>query len=110
MNDINEFTPRTCTSGGWTTVGCTMCDYGYGYAPEPYGHDIVDTETKHGNCSEMTVITHICSRCGLEEPISYIQEVNDHDWILGTEEIFNYATHQIETVPIEYCSRCGTTK
>jgi hypothetical protein len=106
------WTAADCSSGGWSYEQCQVCGTtGHGYNTPALGHDIVDTEVSHGNCSEYTVITHICSRCGLEEPETSYKEVNDHDWVPGKSDLeWSDEAGDFITYDIEYCSRCGIRK
>ncbi|MBR1930041.1 MAG: hypothetical protein IJ833_01005 [Lachnospiraceae bacterium] len=98
----------TCTMEGSYTFRCAKCgeEDGTGTHTQPVlPHDYVAVESQHGNCVEHTRITYTCSGCG----ISYVDahtEPDEHDWTTGWAEVWNEEDHRIDTVVLEYCTRC----
>ena len=99
----------TCRNGGYYYQTCARCgEKGESGTDPALPHTQVQTEIRHGNCTEETVLVFTCSSCGIELGRDGHTEPNDHDWQQVSYEERNLITGEMETKTVTACSRCHT--
>lgn len=105
-NYVENITPPTCTSGGYTTYTCSICGHSYtGNQTNALGHSYSSTVTKP-TCTAQGYTTHVCSRCGDTYKDTYTSALG-HSYTCKT---INTPTTSATGTLSCTCSRCSDSK
>jgi len=100
----------TCVKGGYKNVYCAQCGVHLrGETVEAYDHDWEYTMLSPATCTEAAPYKATCKRCGADGGNIRLgdKDPNNHNWITGSEEVWNEVTGTWDMMTFTRCDWCG---
>ena len=102
--------PPTCVKGGRKNIICAECnEYLYDELVDPLDHDWEYTMFKAATCTSGAWYEPTCKRCGKvgSQTVLGDADPNNHNWITGSEEVWNEVTGTWDMMTFTRCDWCG---